>query len=98
LAGNRRDLARALVLALILPLALSACGRKGPLDPPPSAATPSPLPAPSTAPGPGPTTFIDPLTPTGQAQPAAPPPAPVQTTRAAPAAKKKTFLLDPLIQ
>jgi predicted small lipoprotein YifL len=90
----------ALAVALIAPLALAACGRKGPLDPPPSAATPPP---PAT-PAPAPTGFIDPTTPTGQAQPA-----PVRTTQAAPAPQPQaaqpqgahplwnSFLLDPLI-
>jgi predicted small lipoprotein YifL len=74
-----------------LPLALAACGRKGPLDPPPSAAVPPP--PPPGAPGPGPARYIDPTTPVGGAQPA-----PVQTTAAAPVAPKKTFFLDPLLQ
>lgn len=76
-------------------MALAACGRKGPLDPPPGAAIPSPAPIQPAQPGPAPTTFIDPTTPTGQAQPA-----PLQTTQASPAppAPKKTFLLDPLLQ
>jgi predicted small lipoprotein YifL len=82
-------------VAVVLPLALGACGRKGSLDPPPSAAVPPP---PQNAPGPsgaGPTSFIDPMTPTGGAQQA-----PVQTTQANPVAQppKKRFFLDPLIQ
>ena len=85
-------------MALIVPLALAGCGRKGPLDTPPSAATPPP---PTQLPRPAPSTtgLIDPLTPSGEAQQALPPP-PVQTTQAAPASppEKKTFLLDPLIQ
>jgi predicted small lipoprotein YifL len=87
-----------LAVALIVPLALGACGRKGPLDPPPSAATPPP---PSLQPQPAPPTtgLIDPLTPTGEAQQALPPPPPVQTTQAAPAQpQRKSFLLDPFIQ
>jgi predicted small lipoprotein YifL len=84
-------------MALIVPLALVGCGRKGPLDPPPSAATPPP-PALQPQPAPSTTGLIDPLTPTGQAQ-QLPPPPPVQTTQAAPAQpEKKTFLLDPLIR
>jgi predicted small lipoprotein YifL len=84
----------ALAVALIVPLALGACGRKGPLDPPPSAATPPP-PALQPQPAPSTTGLIDPLTPTGQAQQAPPP---VQTTQVAPAPQRKSFLLDPLIQ
>ena len=64
-------------MALIVPLALGACGRKGALDPPPSAATPPP-PALQPQPAPSTTGLIDPLTPTGEAQQALPPP--VQTT------------------
>lgn len=86
----------ALAVALIVPLALGACGRKGPLDPPPSAATPPP-PAMQPRPAPSTTGQIDPLTPTGEAQQALPPP--VQTTRAAPVQpQNKSFLLDPLIR
>ncbi len=85
----------ALAVALIVPLALGACGRKGPLDPPPSAATPPP-PALQPQPAPSTTGLIDPLTPLGQAQQAPPP---MQTTQVAPAqAERKTFLLDPLIR
>jgi len=75
----------------MLPLALCACGRQGPLDPPPSAAIPAPAPAART-------TYIDPTTPTGGAQQAQP--APVQTTQAglATQAPSKSFFLDPLIR
>jgi predicted small lipoprotein YifL len=90
------------VIALIVPLALAGCGRKGPLDPPPSAATPPPPnPPPQAAPTTG---LIDPLTPTGQAQ-QAPAPVPAQTARAAPAQAPGTshplwnsFVLDPLLK
>jgi predicted small lipoprotein YifL len=88
LACDRVRLAGALAVALVLPLALAACGRKGPLDPPPSAAISQPAPT-----GPARTTYIDPTTPTGGAQPAT-----VQTTQAAPPPPKKTFPLDFLIQ
>jgi len=83
-----------MAVALIVPLALGGCGRKGPLDPPPSAALP---PSPAVAPvQPASTTgLIDPTTPTGQAQQAVPP---VQTTQAAPAQPHRSFLLDALIQ
>jgi predicted small lipoprotein YifL len=92
LADNRSVIC-ALAVALIVPLALAGCGRKGPLDPPPSAAMPPP---PTQQPAPSTTGLIDPLTPTGQAQQAPPP---VQTTQVAPAQpQRKGFLLDPLIQ
>lgn len=98
MTSNRLRAARVLAFALILPLALAACGRKGALDPPPSAAIPPPAQSAPGAPGAAPTTFIDPTTPVGGAQETRP--APVQTTQAAPAAQppKKTFFLDPLIQ
>jgi predicted small lipoprotein YifL len=90
LTRNLLGVSRALAVALLLPLALAACGRKGPLDLPPSAALPPPAPT-----APAPTTYVDPTTPTGGAQQAQ-----VRTTQAAPAAQppKKTFVLDPLIQ
>ncbi len=88
MACDRVSLAGALVVALVLPLAVAGCGRKGPLDPPPSAALPQPAPS-----APARTTYVDPTTPTGGAQPAA-----VQTTQAAPPPPKKTFPLDFLIQ
>jgi predicted small lipoprotein YifL len=80
-----------LAVALVLPLALVACGRKGSLDPPPDSAVPQQVPAtPAVPPGASPTNFIDPTTPTGAAQPA-----PVQTTT--PPAQK-SFILDPFIR
>jgi predicted small lipoprotein YifL len=88
LGSGRLSVRSAIAVALLLPLTLGACGRKGPLDPPPSAAIPSPPPAART-------TYVDPTTPTGRAQQVQP--APVQTTQAAPP-PKKSFLLDPLIQ
>jgi predicted small lipoprotein YifL len=98
LACHRLGFASALVVALVLPLALTACGRKGPLDPPPSAALP---PAPAAGPAanvaPGPQTYVDPLTPIGTAQQAPP----VVATQALPAPTQpanKTFILDPLIR
>ncbi|MGH6670792.1 MAG: LPS translocon maturation chaperone LptM [Xanthobacteraceae bacterium] len=92
LANDRLSVARALAVTLLLSLALAACGRKGPLDPPPSAALPPQAPA---AAGPAPARYIDPTTPTGGPQSA-----PVQTTQVAPAPppQKKSFILDPLIQ
>ena len=92
--ADNRSVICALAVALIVPLALAGCGRKGPLDPPPSAATPPP-PTQQYQPAPSTTGLIDPLTPTGQAQQAPP----VQTTQVAPAQpQRKSFLLDPLIQ
>jgi predicted small lipoprotein YifL len=82
-------------VALALPLALTACGRKGPLDPPPSAELP---PAPAANVAPAPQTYVDPLTPIGTAQQAAPP---VVATQALPAPTQpsaRTFILDPLIR
>ncbi len=80
-------------MALVLPLALAACGRKGPLDPPPDSAVPQQVPAtPGVPPGASPTNYIDPTTMIGGPQPA-----PVQATPTAPPAFK-TFPLDPLIR
>jgi predicted small lipoprotein YifL len=93
LAGNRGVIC-ALAVALIVPLALAGCGRKGPLDPPPSAATPPP-PGQQPQSAPSTTGLVDPFSPTGEAQQAPP----VQATQAAPAQpQRKGFLLDPLIQ
>ena len=94
MACNRLGFASALVVALVLPLALTACGRKGPLDPPPSAELP---PAPASSLAPGQRTYVDPLTPIGTAQQQAP----VVATQALPAPTQpanKTFILDPLIR
>jgi predicted small lipoprotein YifL len=96
LAAQRFSFASALVVALVLPLALTACGRKGPLDPPPSAELPAAPAAANVAPGQR--TYVDPLTPIGTAQQAAPP---VVATQALPAPTQpasKTFILDPLIR
>ena len=77
-------------MALIVPLALAGCGRKGPLDPPPSAATPPP-PGPQSQAAPSTTGLVDPFSPS-EAQPA-------QAARATPSQpQSKSFLLDPLIQ
>ena len=84
-------------MALIVPLALAGCGRKGPLDPPPSAATPPP-PTQQYQPAPSTTGLIDPLTPTGEAQ-QAPVRRRCRPPRSLPAQpQRKSFLLDPLIQ
>lgn len=94
MSHHRPGITRALAVALIVPLALAACGRKGPLDPPPSSALPPP---PAASPAAAQQGYLDPLTPIGtaqQAQPAAAAqalPAPTQ-----PAAR--SFILDPLIR
>jgi predicted small lipoprotein YifL len=99
LACNRLGFGSALVLALLLPLALTACGRKGALDPPPSAELPpAPAAGPASNVAPAPQSYVDPLTPIGTAQQAAPP---VVATQALPAPSQpasKTFILDPLIR
>ena len=99
MACNRLGFGSALALALVLPLALTACGRKGPLDPPPSAELP---PAPAVAPAsnvaPGPQSYVDPLTPIGTAQQAAPPVVATQALPAPTQSANKTFILDPLIR
>jgi len=89
LASDRLSVGRALAATLVLSLCLVACGRKGPLDPPPSAAIP---PGPAT--GPAPARYVDPTTPFGGPQPAQ-----VQASQAAPASPplSKSFILDPLI-
>jgi predicted small lipoprotein YifL len=87
LACDRVRVACALAVALAAALSLAACGRKGPLDPPPSAAIPATPPAaPASSP------LVDPLTPFGNAQTA--------PAQAAPASQpaRKSFFLDPLIQ
>jgi predicted small lipoprotein YifL len=80
---------------------LAACGRKGPLDPPPSASLPE---APGTytaRPGLGeqrygaPATFLAPPSPADPAPPAAP--AKPAAATAAPAPQQKTFFLDFLL-
>lgn len=88
MACDRLRIACALAIALAAALSLAACGRKGPLDPPPSAAI---APPPAAAPA----RYIDPTTATGGPQGVKP--APVQTTPLPPP-QKKTFILDPLIQ
>ena len=91
---DRRRCRRAVRAALLLAVAVSlaGCGRKGGLDPPPSSEISSPAPAPAAAGR----TYIDPMTPTGGPQEAAPPP--VQSAAPAPSTSRKTFLLDPLIR
>ena len=93
--SNRRRIAGTVAVALILPLALAACGRKGPLDPPPSSELPAALP-PAASP-PAQRSYLDPLTPIGTAQQAQP----VVANQALPAPSQpaaRTFILDPLIR
>jgi len=79
----------ALLAVLTGALGLGACGRKGPLDPPPSAALPAPAVAPAAAPGM--TGYVP--------APAIGAPGTVAPAAAAPppAAPQKTFILDPLL-
>jgi predicted small lipoprotein YifL len=83
-----------ILVVVVACIGLAACGRKGPLDPPPSAAIP-PVPNTSSAPAAKPA-FIDPTTPTGAPQQAA-----VQTSQAqpaTPAAQNNSFFLDFLLK
>ena len=87
--GDRLWLRAGALLALAAALALAGCGRKGPLDPPPSAMV---APPPQTEPSLG--ENYDPNAPGFRRAPqtaAAPnaPPAPPD---------KRTFVLDPLIR
>ena len=95
MSKHRLGHAGALAVALLLPLALAACGRKGPLDPPPSNELPvAPAPA---APPPAQRSYLDPLTPIGTAQQAQP----VVANQALPAPSQpaaRSFILDPLIR
>lgn len=92
MSHHRLSVTGAVVVALVLPLALAACGRKGPLDPPPSSALPPP---PAASPAAAQQTYLDPLTPIGTAQEARPAVA-AQVLPSQPAAK--SFILDPLIR
>lgn len=74
----------AVAVALTAALGLAACGRKGPLDPPPSAALTQPAP-PAARPG------------LGEEHYGTPPGAPPPTAAAAPAPQQKSFFLDFLI-
>jgi predicted small lipoprotein YifL len=92
----------AVAAALTAALGLAACGRKGPLDPPPSASLPE-TPANYTArPGLGeqsygaPASFLAPPSPADAALPAAPA-RPAAPAPAAPPPQQKTFFLDFLL-
>ena len=93
MSNRRLGIAGTLAVALVLPLALAACGRKGPLDPPPSSEVPL-APQPAAGP-PAQRSYLDPLTPIGTAQQAQPVVA-NQALPSQPAAR--TFILDPLIR
>jgi len=82
LALNRLSVRFALAVLVAAALGLSACGRKGPLDPPPSAAVPPP-PSASAA-----DASLTPATAPATANPEAPPAL----------TQKKSFILDPLLQ
>jgi predicted small lipoprotein YifL len=101
--GSRKSALLMAVMIAACCLSLAACGRKGPLEPPPSAAIP-PAPKTSSAPVAAPA-FVDPTTPTGAPQqaplqtseaqptvPSAPPPPPAQP------AQNKSFFLDFLLK
>jgi len=81
----------AVMAVLTAALGLGACGRKGPLDPPPSAALPPP---PATTPAPGLAEHYVPAPPIG-APGGAPAPAAAPPPAAAP--QQKTFFLDFLL-
>jgi len=87
--ADRRLARGAMIAALAAAFALAGCGRKGPLDPPPSAALVEPAPGDQPSLG----DANDPNMPGFLRAPAtrtAPPPAPV-------APEKRNFLLDFLI-
>jgi predicted small lipoprotein YifL len=86
---NRSALRLAALVALAGALALGGCGRKGPLDPPPSAAIASAPDQPSLGDNPDPnmTGFRRAPSSTVTAQPGQPLPS-----------DKRTFILDPLIK
>ena len=86
-----RLLRLATLAALGAAVALSGCGRKGPLDPPPSAAISPPPPA---EPSLGETN--DPNTPGFLRSPRAAAAAPAQSAPVPP--DQRTFILDPLIR
>ncbi|MHB2169456.1 LPS translocon maturation chaperone LptM [Alsobacter sp. R-9] len=80
--------ARIVVVALLLGAALSACGRKGPLEPPPGAAgeaKPDPLSQQNESATPGVKTLVPTVTPVGsrRGKPITPP--------------KDDFILDPIL-
>jgi predicted small lipoprotein YifL len=87
---NRSALRLAAFVALAAALALGGCGRKGPLDPPPSAAI---APAPDTP------SLGDANDPNMTGGFRRPPPATVTAQPTVPSpSDKRTFILDPLIK
>ena len=92
--GDRRLLRLAALVALASALALAGCGRKGALDPPPSAAvTPPPAPDERTSLGQG----YDPNTPGYLRAPQQPVVAAAPSTTEPPPARR-SFFLDFLIK
>jgi predicted small lipoprotein YifL len=90
--GHRQLPRLAAFAALGATLALAGCGRKGPLDPPPSAA----LPPPPSAAQPSLGENSDPNAPGFRRAPRATAAAPTATVPSA--ADPRTFILDPLIK
>jgi predicted small lipoprotein YifL len=91
--GDRRLLRLATLAALVSALALAGCGRKGPLEPPPSASvTAPPAPDERTSLGQG----YDPNTPGFLRAPQQPTVAAAPSTTAPPA--QRSFFLDFLIK
>ena len=88
---NRSLLRLAALAALAATFALAGCGRKGPLDPPPSASI---SPPPQNEPSLGETN--DPNTPGFRRAPRQTAVAPAPTTTSP--AEKRSFILDPLIK
>lgn len=87
-----RRLARLAAIAALAALALAGCGRKGALDPPPSATLSSNQPVAV------PPSLGEQPTPFGGVAPSEPPPAPPPAAGAPVPAEKKTFILDPLLK
>jgi predicted small lipoprotein YifL len=87
---------RGLLVITFIGLALAACGRQGPLEPPPGAVAttgPASPPAPGSGGPTGPRPFVGP----GASSDAAPDVAVVGQPRTAPRQPGKSFLLDPLL-
>jgi predicted small lipoprotein YifL len=84
LASDRNLVRLATIGVLIAALGLAACGRKGPLEPPPSALAPGP----ALADGPGTPTAVETAPTSGGAQ------APITGHRP----KYQSFILDPLLK
>ena len=89
MSGHRRNVAQALAAAVVVALTLTGCGRKGPLDPPPSAGL-----TPDTAYTPGPSLGQEHY---GVPPGASPPPPAAAAPAPATPPQKKTFFLDFLL-